>query len=144
MNYSYLSGNVLEEAYSNLPDYFRTPGSLNERTSGSSNERTYEQFISERSVTSGYYSNVFEKIKDKLFVLDDLSEPTLNESEFIAFNNKYQIGSIKETIGTFKTGISELYVRKTELEIGIDNKKELYKTFCEDLNKTIKNIEKVK
>jgi len=105
-------------------------------------QRTIEQLISERGDMHphGYYKNVFESIRDKLFVLGE-TEHEISETDYTKFEEKYNVSKINEIIDTFKKNISELYAKKIEIEITLDKKNKEYTAFCENIKESVKCIE---
>jgi len=104
--------------------------------------RTFEQIISERCDLhpQGYYRNVFESIRDKLFVLGEI-EQSISDSDYNKFKEKHNISKITDTIDTFKKNISDLYARKIEIEIMLDKSNKEYTSFCENIKNSVKSIE---
>jgi len=135
MNYSPVNGSV---------EFFDSDLSYSSVLSNSVQQRTFEQLICERSELhpNGYYKNVFESIRDKLFVLND-TEQEINETEYATFREKHNVSKITEIIDTFKKNISELYARKIEIEIILDKKNKEYTAFCENIKESVKCIEMI-
>jgi hypothetical protein len=112
-------------------------------------ERNFEQLITERGsmvaeneVTTEQrnYNEIFENIKDKIFILQEHYEIELLESEKENFSKKYNIPDVTSVINKLKKDVSILFVKKTELDITISERKNLYMLFCNNINSSLKCI----
>ena len=111
---------------------------LNEANSNQS--RTFEELITERGEDFDGYSKIFEKIRDVLFVSGESEDVDLLQHEKDRFSKKYNIPLVENTISTFKQNLYELYNRKIELSILIEEKRRLLKTFCTNIGECIQSI----
>jgi hypothetical protein len=121
---------------------------------GQFTERTFEQLVEERGnddfigytdydvyatfideQTNNTYSYIFNKIKEKLYTIDD--SPDIDESEDYS---SYGLSEFKNQFEILKKKIVLLYNKKIELEILFEEKKRMYKQFCENITSTIKCI----
>jgi len=106
--------------------------------------RNYEQIITERgemdlNLTLNY-SNVYDKIREKLFVCSESQDIELDDSQQSEFDLKYNIKQTTNIINKFKENISKVYLKKIEHSIIIQERRRLYFNFCESIGNSIKSI----
>ena len=90
--------------------------------------RTFEQLITERGnlFSNQIFNDVFNTIRDKLFVLNTDGDPLLSEEKIQEYSQKWNIKNLHESIDSFKKDIGELYQRKNVIENELTKKKEKY------------------
>ena len=109
--------------------------------------RNFDQLISQRQeeatgeTHSQFYSSVFENIKEKLFIVSETDEIELTDSEKNEYNSKYTDGS--EIISILKKQIADIYMKKSEHEVIVQEKKRLYTTFCNNMTSYLNTISEI-
>lgn len=103
--------------------------------------RNLQELISERSIEQKVYLDVFNKIREKLFVMSESDDIELTESDVSEFTKKYNITQSQETINGLKQKTAELYLKKTEQEIIVQERRKLFETFCTNISKSLQSID---
>ena len=102
--------------------------------------RNFEELITERGHDDKIYNSVFEKIKEKLFISSESDDIELTELDKLTFNKKYNVTESQNVISKLKLEIAKLYIKQTEHELIIQEKRKLFETFCLNISNTIKSI----
>ena len=102
--------------------------------------RNFEELVTERGKDDKIYNSVFEKIKEKLFISSESDDIELTELDKLTFNKKYNITESQNVISKLKLEIAKLYIKQTEHELIIQEKRKLFETFCLNISNTIKSI----
>jgi hypothetical protein len=102
--------------------------------------RNFEELITERGQDDKIYNSVFEKIKEKLFISSESDDIELTELDKLTFNKKYNVTESQNVISKLKLEIAKLYIKQTEHELIIQEKRKLFETFCLNISNTIKSI----
>ena len=127
---------------------FSFVGSSNEfntRTFEELSTRNFNDLVTERGTEyeKRVYSDIFEKIREKLFISSEADDIELTDSDKKIFNEKYKISSTQETINEIKREIAQLYVKKTEHEILIQERRKLFDVFCTNISNSITSINNI-
>ena len=103
--------------------------------------RNLQELISERGCEQKAYDNVFRKIREKLFVISEGDDIDLTETDKLAFTKKYNLTQSQTTINDLKQKIAELYLKKTEHEIVVEERRKLFETFCVNISNSLQSID---
>jgi hypothetical protein len=103
--------------------------------------RNLQELISERGGEQKAYDNVFKKIREKLFVISEGDDIDLTETDKLAFTKKYNLTQSQTTINDLKQKIAELYLKKTEHEIVVEERRKLFETFCVNISNSLQSID---
>lgn len=98
--------------------------------------RNFDEMVSERIDTHGFYTNVFETIKNKLYTISD-TEPNLSEVKKIEYEHKYQFGHFNNLTDILKKTIVEFYQNKIKIEQEFETNKIKYENFSKNILQTI-------
>lgn len=123
---------------SNLNSYY----TFNDRYSSENRmTRNFEELVTERGelefgeVQSEFrFENLFNNIKDKIFSCSEGDDIDLSEEQRKSFEEKFNIKKSSETIKDLKQKISELYFKKIEHSVMIEERRRLFKTFTKNLS----------
>ena len=96
--------------------------------------RNFEELICERGDNSSSFTDVYEKIKTKLFILNEQSDVPEIEDDYLIYI---------EVINELKTKISKIYLHKIEKERIYIDAKEKYQNFSENITITVQSIDNV-
>ncbi len=97
--------------------------------------------LSETSETSqNYYNSVFENIKEKLFIVSESDDIEITSDEENHYIEKYDIENTHTVLSKIKQEISELYLKKIEHDLILQERKRLYSSFCENIRTCIQAI----
>ena len=109
--------------------------------------RNFDELITERGENSFFsdkiYQSVFDKIQQKLFICSELDDVHLTEADEALYSFKYDISEKQESINTLKQDIAKMYIKKTEHEILIQERKKLFETFCTNIRASISSIQAI-
>ena len=109
-------------------------------------ERNFEQLITERGDETNFenngnnvimFSEIFDKIKEKLFILNEC-DFELSETDKQKYNLKYNTFDINTIINNFKKSMVLVHTKKLALEIEIENKTKMYTDFCIHITELLK------
>uniref|UniRef100_A0A6C0B0D7 RING-type domain-containing protein n=1 Tax=viral metagenome TaxID=1070528 RepID=A0A6C0B0D7_9ZZZZ len=112
--------------------------------------RNFEELITERGeeVSSAppppqksMFADVFENIREKIFIMNESDDMEITESDKVSFQEKYKTQEVQSTIQKVKEQISQLYVKKIEYSIMIQERRRQYASFCEHITNSITSIE---
>ena len=103
--------------------------------------RNFEELVTERGKDDKIYNSVFEKIKEKLFISSESDDIELTELDKLTFNKKYNITESQNVISKLKLEIAKLYIKQTEHELIIQEKRKLFETFCLNISNVIKTYQ---
>ena len=120
------------------------PFSENESNNFQRFNRNFEMIITERGEdclenNPLIFSDIFEKIREKIFILGDC-DIDLTNADKIKYAEKYKIPETNNVINNLKKNIVLLYNKKIELEIEIENKTKIYNDFLMNINSLITSI----
>ena len=98
---------------------------------------SFGQSIGDFSI-KGHYECIFNQIKDKLFDPFEYTEikPEIRER----LESKYQIMKFQNTLDRLKHNITEVYLKKIETEIKLQEKQRLFDNFCNNIIKSVESI----
>lgn len=102
--------------------------------------RTFEQIITERGNLTELISDIYNNIRDKLFIPNEF-EPVISEEKSKEYSQKWNIQNLHESIDSFKKDIGDLYQKKNYIEIKLSKNKEMYKTFCNHTSSLLEAME---
>ncbi len=110
-------------------------------------ERNFEQLVSERGESlennnEMIFTDIFEKIREKIFILGDCDIDVTN-AEKIKFSEKYNIPETNKYINILKKNIVLLYNKKIELEINIESRTKSYNDFLTNIKTLITDINSI-
>jgi hypothetical protein len=88
-----------------------------------------------------HYECIFNQIKDKIFDPFEYTEikPEIRER----LESKYQIMKFQNTLDRLKHNITEIYVKKIETEIKLQEKQRLFDNFCNNIIKSVEAISEI-
>ena len=105
--------------------------------------RNFEQLVTERYDEShGFYDDVFEVIKNKLFTLSE-KELILSDSKKLEFEHKYSFSQFSNVTEIVKNSISNFYKEKIQIESDFEENKKKYEQFSKNILQTISDIDTV-
>ena len=104
--------------------------------------RSFEQFVTQRNIDfeENVYTEMFEKIKEKIFVSGEGDDIDLLDSQRESFEKKYDIHEKKKSIDLLKKQIVELYNKKIENSLLIEERRRLFNNFCTHISSSIQSI----
>jgi len=112
--------------------------------------RNFEELITERGnleidevQSKCRFENIFNNIKDKIFASSEGDDLDITESERKSIEEKYNLNQSKQTIKELKEKISELYIKKIEHSVMIEERRRLFKTFSKNIKASIESIEQM-
>jgi len=101
--------------------------------------RTFEELITERGDLNIHFSNenksvvdytlLFEKIKEKLFIIDNKKDIKITECD--------DIKKFRQEIFALKNGICDKYIKLSTIESELNQAKEKYSSFCDSVKNLI-------
>ena len=106
-------------------------------------DRSFESLITERNgnqeeLDSSLYSHVFSQIKNKLFSLTDFKKvESLSPEQIDFFEKKYYTSDLANSINRVKKLLVNNFNKKIELEIKIENRKEQFDQFCNNIKSSL-------
>lgn len=103
--------------------------------------RNLQELLSERDTEKKVYHGIFDKIREKLFVMSESDDIELTDSDISTFTKKYNITQSQEAINSLKQKTAELYLKKTEHEIVVQERRKLFETFCTNISKSLHSID---
>jgi hypothetical protein len=126
----------------------QTYGTFQERNiSDTRFSRNFEELITEREdilssnePVLSFFNDIYEVIRDKLTFEEN---DTLTEKQISDFKQKYQTKEVSSVINTVKMNIVNLYTKKNEHQIIVEERKNLFKNFCSNINETLNCIENI-
>ena len=104
--------------------------------------RNYEELINEREDEHSdfaIYQPVFDKIKEKIFIISEGDDIEISETDTIIFENKYNLKESKNTIKNLKANVAIIYLKKTEHEILIQERRKMFETFSVNVSNTLQS-----
>ena len=104
--------------------------------------RNFEQLITERGnleiFTQDTENGIFNIIKNKLYIIDDDTIPPLTQQQETEYSKKYDTDNLFGCISKFKKEISNLYNKKIQMELNIEEKKKKYSSCCKNIDEFLK------
>lgn len=110
--------------------------------------RNFDELVSQRqehteSNCSQFYNSVFENIKEKIFIVSESDDIEITNDEIKQYQLKYNDESVLEAVSTLKQQIAELYLKKTEHELLVEEKRRIYKSFCNNVESHLNSISEI-
>lgn len=109
--------------------------------------RNFEQLVTQRGdlipdleTDQNYYNSVFENIKEKLFIISESDDLEITGDEIKTYKEKYNIENNFAILENLKKQLSELYLKKIEHEVLLQEKRRMYSSFCENIRTCIQSI----
>ena len=88
-----------------------------------------------------HYECIFNQIKDKIF--DPFEYTEIKPETRERLESKYQIMKFENTLERLKHNITEIYVKKIETEIKLQEKQRLFDNFCNNIIKSVEAISEI-
>jgi len=138
----------------NLHSFFsQTDPRLNRSFDEPRLNRNFEELVTQRGELSfeaeseptdqNFYNSVFENIKEKLFIVSESDDIEISPEEIITYKSKYNIEDHFKAITKLKKQISSLYLKKTEHEVLLQEKRRKYTSFCENIKNCVLFIDEM-
>ena len=104
-------------------------------------DSAYNLYQDSYTIFNNCYDKIFIELRDKLFILSDSNETfELLDSEKEEYTQKYDLTNINEGLSTFKKCITDMYIRKKDIDQRYTLAKEKYCNFNKNIVETIKSI----
>jgi hypothetical protein len=101
---------------------------------------SFGQSVGDFSI-KGHYECIFNQIKDKLF--DPFNYTEIKPEIRQQLEAKYQTMKFQNTLDRLKHNITEIYVKKIETEIKLQEKQRLFDNFCNNIIKSVESISEI-
>jgi hypothetical protein len=90
---------------------------------------------------TGHYECIFNQIKDKLF--DPFEYTEIKPETRERLEAKYHVAKFQNTLDSLKNNITEVYLKKIETEIKLQEKQRLFDNFCNNIIKSVESISEI-
>jgi hypothetical protein len=88
-----------------------------------------------------HYESIFNQIKEKIYDPFDYTE--IKPETRKQLESKYSMKSFKTNLDRLKHDITEIYLKKIETEIKLQEKQRLFDNFCNNIIKSIESINEI-